>query len=225
LEAKILIVEDEIRSAKWMQTYLERAGFITIVAHDGQTGLSIARSEKPDLILLDLMLPVLSGSELCRILRLDSDVPIIMLTAKGSIDDRITGIEGGADDYIVKPFEPDEVVVRINAILRRTMGKMKKILNCGLISVDEECETVYIGKEIVLLSHTQFAILLFLLKNQGVVFTRGQIIEQVFNESFDAYERAIDTHIRRLRKLIHRNGFEPIKTVYGGGYKLVCNFR
>ncbi|MBI9107011.1 MAG: response regulator transcription factor [Spirochaetales bacterium] len=222
MNATILIVEDEARSAKWLKTYLERAGFCAEIAYDGQTGLNIARRINPDLILLDLMLPVLSGTEVCRILRKESDVPIIMLTARGSMEDRINGLDGGADDYIVKPFEPEEVIVRIKAVLRRTMGTMKKKLTCGPISIEEEKETVFIGEQPISLSHVQFAIFLVFIKNPGVVLTRGQIIEQAFDNDFDAYERAIDTHIRRLRKLIHRNGFEPIQTVYGGGYKLVC---
>jgi len=205
-----------------MKTYLERAGFNAAIAGDGQSGLNMARKLRPDLILLDLMLPVISGNELCGILRRESDVPIIMLTAKGSTEDRIQGINGGADDYIVKPFEPEEVIVRIKAVLRRTMGLMKKELTCGPIRVDEERESVHINDSQIQMSHAQFMIFSVFMNNPGVVLSRGQIIEQAFDGNFDAYERAIDTHIRRLRKLLHTDNFEPIRTVYGGGYKLVC---
>lgn len=222
MEANILIVEDEVRSAQWMKTYLERAGFSAEIAHDGQSGLNAARRIDPDLILLDLRLPVINGNEVCRILRRESDVPIIMLTAKGSKEDRIQGLDGGADDYIVKPFEPEEVIGRIKAVLRRTLGQMKRELTCGPIRVDEEKETVFIGQDLISMSHAQFAIFNVFIKHPDVVLTRRQIIEMAFENNFDAYERAIDTHIRRLRKLIHNEDFEPIQTVYGGGYKLVC---
>jgi len=208
-----------------MKTYLERAGFKAEIANDGQTGLNTARRIKPDLILLDLRLPLINGNELCRIIREESDVPIIMLTAKGGKEDKIHGLDGGADDYIVKPFEPEEVIGRIKAVLRRSMGQMKKEIICGPIRVDEERETVFIGQEQITMSHAQFAIFKVFIRHPEVVFTRRQIIELAFDDDFDAYERAIDTHIRRLRKLIHSAGFEPIQTVYGGGYKLVCASR
>ncbi len=223
METTILVVEDEVRSAHWLKIYLERAGFSAVIAPDGQTGLNMAREKNPDLVLLDLMLPKLSGTELCRILRKESDVPIIMLTAKGSKEDRIKGLDGGADDYIVKPFEPEEVIVRIKAVLRRTGKRVKTGLVCGPIQLDEETETVLIDGIPTLLTHAQFAVFAVLIRNSGIVLTRRRIIELAFDNDFDGYERAIDTHIRRLRKLIHSNGFKPIQTVYGGGYKLVCN--
>lgn len=206
-----------------MKTYLEIADFHTEVAYDGQTGLNIFRKQKPDLILLDIMLPLIDGNELCRIIRKESDVPIIMLTAKGSSEDKITGLNGGADDYIVKPFEPEEVILRINAVLKRSMGLLRRELYCGRLRINEQEESVYVDDKQMLLTHAQFSILSVFANNPGVVLSRRQIIEQAFNEDFDAYERAIDTHIRRLRKIFHRSDFHPIKTVYGGGYKMVCS--
>ena len=222
MNAKILVIEDESRSAYWLKTYLEREGFEAGIANDGQTGLRMARSSDFDLILLDLMLPLINGSEICRILRKESDIPIIMITARGSREDRISGLDGGADDYIVKPYDPEEVIVRIKAVLRRTTGTMKSEISCGRLRVNLEKESVAVDGDSVPLSHAQFAIFSVLVKNPGAVLTRRQIIEKAFDDDFEAYERAIDTHIKRLRKLIHREGFEPIRTVYGGGYKLVC---
>lgn len=222
MDAKILIIEDEVRSAQWMKTYLERAGFSAVMAHDGQDGLDTARRINPDLILLDLMLPRISGNEVCRRLRLESSVPIIMLTAKGGKEDRLNGFDGGADDYIVKPFDPEEVIVRIKAVLRRTSSFVQKKMACGIITVDLDKETVHIGDELVAMSHNQFVILAVFMGHPDAVLTRRQIIELAFDNDFDAYDRAIDTHIRRLRRLINRDGFKPIQTVYGGGYKLVC---
>ena len=222
MKASILIVEDEIRSAKWLKTYVERAGFTAETAFDGLTGLKMARSDVFDLILLDIMLPRLNGDELCRILRKESDIPVIMLTARGSREDKINGIDGGADDYIVKPFEPEEVIVRIKAVLRRTRGQVKSLITCGKINVEVDKEAVFMDGEQVHMSHAQFQVLMVFMRNPDTVLSRRQIIERAFNNDFDAYERAVDTHIRRIRKLLHRGGFEPIRTVYGGGYKLTC---
>ena len=205
-----------------MKMYLEKAGFRADTACDGQSGLNKARRLKPDLILLDLMLPVMSGSEVCRILRAESDVPIIMLTARGGMEDRISGLDGGADDYIVKPFEPEEVIVRIKAVLRRTMGSMRRIISCGPFRIDEQREAVYLNERQIILSHAQFTIFSVFMRHPDTVLSRSRIIELAFDNDFDAGERAIDTHIRRLRKLIHSKGFNPIETVYGGGYRLVC---
>ena len=222
MEASILLIEDEKRSALLMQKYLERAGFRVNTAFDGQSGLNLARKNKPDLILLDLMLPVISGTEICLILRKETDVPIIMLTAKGSREDKISGLDCGADDYIVKPYDPDEVIGRIKAVLRRSKGQLSSRITCGRLSIDQEKEEVFLDGEQIAISHAQFSVLSVFMRNQEIVLSRGQIIEEAFSSDFDAYERAVDTHIRRLRKMIHRDGFEPIKTVYGGGYKLIC---
>ncbi|MDA3811951.1 MAG: response regulator transcription factor [Spirochaetaceae bacterium] len=218
----VLIIEDELRTAEWIKIYLERAGFTADIANNGQDGLLKARSMKPDLILLDLMLPRLNGMELCRILRRESDVPIIMLTARGAKEDRIDGFDEGADDYIVKPFDPDELVVRVKAVLRRSKGEIQNILTCGMLSLDESARQVSLNGKNIKLSKAQFDILITFMRHPNILLTRNQLIEQAFNNDFDAFDRAIDTHIRRLRKLIHIADFQPIQTIYGAGYKLVC---
>lgn len=222
MDVKILVVEDEVRSAQWLKVYLEKTGYRVELAFDGQAGLDAARKNSPDLIILDLMLPKISGSEVCRILRAESDVPVIMLTAKGSREDRIEGFSDGADDYIVKPFDVDEVIARVRAVLRRAVPDTDLILSCGRLSVDIKKELVFVDGAGVKLSHAQFLILTAFMRNQDAVLSRIQLIELAFDQDFDSYERSIDTHIRRLRRLINREGFEPIQTVYGGGYRLTC---
>ena len=222
MDVKILVIEDEVRSAKWLKVYLKNAGYSVELAYDGTSGLKAARTVAPDLIILDLMLPGLSGSEICRIIRNESDVPVIMLTAKGSREDRIDGFTYGADDYIVKPFDVDEVIARVKAVLRRSAGTADHCAKCGRLSLDFKKELVLIDDVEVKISHTQFLILSSFMRNQDAVLSRKQLIELSFDQDFDAYERSIDTHIKRLRKQIHREGFEPIQTVYGGGYRLTC---
>ena len=222
LDVKILVIEDEVRSAKWLKVYLEQAGYKVELAFDGPSGLNAARTVSPDLIILDLMLPGISGSEICRLMRNESDIPVIMLTAKGSREDRVEGFSDGADDYIVKPFDVDEVIARVKAVLRRSVKTTDYPANCGRLSLDYKTERVFIDGVEVQVSHTQFLILSAFMRNQDAVLSRQQLIELSFDRDFDAYERSIDTHIKRLRKRIHREGFEPIQTVYGGGYRLKC---
>jgi DNA-binding response OmpR family regulator len=218
----VLIIEDDKRIADWVKIYFERAGFSVEIAHDGQTGLDRARALNPDLIILDLMLPGMDGMEVCQILRLESDVPIIMLTAKGSQHDRVHGLERGADDYIVKPFDPDELVARAKAVLRRYSGRVQPILTCGNLILDQTTRNVRFEDRLIDLSQAQFAVLAALMRHTNQVLTRNQLIALAFNNDFVGSDRAIDTHIRRLRKLIHQADFQPIQTVYGAGYKFVC---
>ena len=222
MTGNILIIEDEQRIAQWIQIYLSRAEFKSEIAYDGKEGLRLARSLNPDLIILDLMLPQLAGTEICRILRQESDVPIIMLTSKSSKADRIRGLDGGADDYIVKPFDADEMVVRVKAVLRRYRGEVQRILSCGMLSLDETSREFRLDGQPVTLSKAQFDLLSVFMHHPNMILTRNQLIEQAFDNNFEAYDRAIDTHIRRLRKRIHKDNFNPIQTVYGSGYKLVC---
>jgi len=222
LSRPILIIEDDSSSAKWVEIYLKRAGYSALLAYDGITGLKMAREENPALILLDLMLPGLSGEEICRQLRNESDVPIIMLTAKGSKSDKIGGLDGGADDYIVKPFDPDELIVRIKSVLRRYKGHVRKIINCGQLRMDTDTMELSVDGETISLSKAQYAIMVVFMNHPNIVLTRYQLIEQAFDNDFESFDRAIDSHIRRLRKLIHRVNFEPLKTIYGTGYRLEC---
>ncbi|MEM8862503.1 MAG: response regulator transcription factor [Chloroflexota bacterium] len=217
----ILIIEDETRIAHWVKTYFERAGYYAQVSHDGREGLGLAKSIGPDLIVLDLMLPSMDGTEICRRIRQDSDVPIIMLTAKGTQPDRINGLDIGADDYIVKPFDPEEVVARAKAVLRRVKGKVVQTLTIGPLELNEESQHALIHGEAINLSQAQIALLAAFMRHTNQVLSRDQLIALAFNNDFDGFDRAIDTHIKRLRKQIHVEGFEPIQTVYGAGYKFV----
>ena len=217
----ILIVEDEVRIANWIKIFFERAGFVAEVANDGETGLNLARSLAPELIVLDLMLPHVNGMEFCRIIRRESDVPIIMLTAREAHVDRIRGLERGADDYIVKPFDPEEVVARARAVLRRVKNKVQQVMTSGNITVDVATRQVTVNERAIKLSHSQFALLTVFMRHPNQVLTRDQLIVLAFNNDFDGFDRAIDNHVLRLRKQIAVEGHQLIQTIYGAGYKFV----
>ena len=217
----ILIVEDDTTIANWLRVFLEEEGFTVEVANDGRAGLNLARSLAPDLIVLDLMLPLLDGMELCRILRRESDVPIIMLTARAGLADRTRGLDTGADDYVVKPFDPEEVVARARAVLRRVHDKVQQRLSCGPITIDETTRRVTVDEKPVNLSRTLYLLLATFMRHPNQVLTRDQLIALAFDDDFDAYDRSIDNYIFRLRKQIAADGFQPIQTVYGSGYRLV----
>ena len=218
----VLIIEDDTRIANWVKVYFERAGFSAEVAHDGEAGLAQARDLAPDLIILDLMLPRLDGVELCRILRRESDVPIIMLTAREAPAERIIGLDSGADDYVVKPFDPDEVIARAHALLRRVKDRVQQVLAHGNITLNETNGTVTVDEEPVPLSRMQMALLSTFMRHPNRVLTRDQLISLTFDDEFDGFDRAIDSQVARLRKQINRSGREPIQTVYGAGYRFVA---
>jgi len=219
MSGKVLIIEDDARIARWVKVYFERAGFSAEVAHDGRAGLDLARDLAPDLIILDLMLPRLDGVELCNILRRESDVPIIMLTARETPAERVIGLETGADDYIVKPFDPDEVIARAEAVLRRAKGRVQQVLTCGNITLNESTRSVTVNEHPVTLSQAQFALLATFMRHPNQVLTRDQLISLAFDDEFHGFDRAIDSQISRLRRRISRDGAQPIQTVYGAGYK------
>ena len=221
MSQSILIIEDDRRIATWIKVYFERAGFSAAVAFDGQSGLAAARELAPDLIILDLMLPRLSGIEVCKILRRESDIPIIMLTAKEAHSDRIKGLDSGADDYIVKPFNPDEVVARAKAVLRRVNSEVQQVLTCGAISLNSSTKSVTVNEQAVALSQTQFALLATFMRHPNQVLSRDQLISLALDNDFDGFDRAIDNHILRLRKQLANEGHQPIQTVYGAGYRFV----
>ncbi len=223
MSAKVLIVEDDTRIANWVKVYFERAGFTAVVTYDGESGLTLARKLTPDLIILDLMLPRLGGVELCRILRRESDVPIIMLTARETPAERVLGLGSGADDYIVKPFHPEEIIARADAVLRRAKGEVRQLLRCGNITFDESTRSVTVDDEPVELSQAQIALLATFMRHPNQVLTRHQLIALAFSHDFQGLERAVDSQIARLRKRISRNGSQPIETVYGAGYRLVVD--
>ena len=221
MSGTVLIIEDDARIANWVKVYFERAGFSVEVAHDGKHGLALARDLAPDLIILDLMLPRLGGVELCRILRRESDVPIIMLTAREAHAERIIGLDSGADDYIVKPFDPEEVIARADAVLRRVKGRVQQVLTRGNIMLNETTRSVTVNEEPVVLSQAQIALLSTFMRHPNQVLTRDQLISLTIDHGFDGFDRAIDSQIARLRKQINRDGKQPIQTVYGAGYRFV----
>ena len=221
----VLIIEDEKRIAHWVREYFTQEGFRALIVSDGLRGLSMADEENPDLIILDIMLPGMDGMEVCRSLRRQSDVPIIMLTARGKETDRILGLELGADDYIVKPFSPGELVARARAVLRRVHGEAsqeEKIIH-GNISLDVAFHTCTVDEKNVELSRIQFSLLESFMRNSGRVLSRQQLLESAFDGDYSGYERTVDVHIRRLRKKVERNPANPehILTVFGVGYKFV----
>lgn len=217
----ILIVEDDTTIAGWLKLFLEQEGFAVETAHDGAAGLNLARSLAPDLIILDLMLPRLDGMELCRTLRRESDVPIIMLTARAALADRTRGLDSGADDYVVKPFDPEEVAARAKAVLRRVHDKVQQRLSHGRITIDETTRRVTVDEKPVDLSRTLYLLLAAFMRHPDQVLSRDQLIALAFDDDFDAYDRSIDNHVFRLRKQIAADGFQPIQTVYGSGYRFV----
>ena len=221
MRGTVLIIEDDTRIANWVKVYFERAGFSAEVTHDGESGLELARSLLPDLIILDLMLPRLDGVELCRILRRESDVPLIMLTAREARDDRIIGLESGADDYIVKPFAPEEVIARADAVLRRVKGRVQRVITHNNITLNETTRSVTVDGEPVPLSQAQIELLSAFMRHPNQVLTRDQLIELAFDNDFEGFDRAIDNQIARLRKQISQGRNRPIETVYGAGYRFV----
>lgn len=225
MSGTVLIIEDDRRIADWIKVYFERAGYSAEVTHDGESGLDLARMLTPDLIILDLMLPRLDGVVLCRILRRESNVPIIMLTAREAPSERIMGLDSGADDYIVKPFDPGEVIARADAVLRRAKGSVQHVLTRDNISLNETAGSVTVDGESVALSQAQIALLSTFMRHPNQVLTRDQLISLTFNHEFHGFDRAIDSHVARLRKQINRDGKQPIQTVYGTGYKFVVENR
>ena len=221
MRRSVLIVEDEPRIAHWLQVRFEREGYRAEVAHDGRTGLALARAGRPDLIVLDLMLPRLDGMQVCRILRRESGVPIIMLTARETHEDRIAGLDSGADDYVVKPFDADEVVARAKAVLRRVEDTVQQVLTCGGITIDETTHRVTVEGREIELSSAQFALLAAFMRHPHQVLSRDRLIGLAFGTDFDGYERAVDNHIMRLRKELGAASRQPIQTVYGAGYRFV----
>lgn len=217
----ILIIEDEVRIANWLKVFFEDEGFTAEVIHDGEAGLHLARTLMPNLIVLDLMLPNLDGMEVCRILRSESAVPIIMLTAREAHSDRIRGLESGADDYVVKPFDPEEVVARAKAVLRRVTDQVQRVLKQGPLVVDETIHHVTLNGNPVKLSNAQFALLAVFMRHPNQLLTRDQLITLAFDSDFEGFDRSVDNHVLRLRKQISLGEYRPIETVYGAGYKFV----
>jgi len=219
---KILIIDDEAKIVEICQDYLKAAGFLVITSLDGQGGLDKARKEKPDLILLDLMLPGMDGLDICREFRKEANPPIIMLTARVEETDKLIGLELGADDYITKPFSPREMVARVRTVLRRAQGDpAAEVIRAGILTLDRNRFIVMIGQKEITLTPTEFEILATLASQPGRIFSRSQLLMAVRGVAFESYERAIDSHIRNLRRKLEadESGFEWIVTIHGVGYK------
>lgn len=222
-KVKILVIEDERKISEIVSSYLVRDGHEVTVASTGKEGL-IALKAQPDLVILDLMLPDMDGADICEAVRRDSDVPIIMLTARSSEEERIEGLGIGADDYVVKPFSPRELVARVNALLRRTKKRNPMLsFNGGTLVINTETAEVQVGGKRVELTSTEYRILLSLAQRQGGVLSREQLINVVQGYDFEGYDRIIDAHIKNLRHKIDPDVRHPvfIKTVYGMGYKFI----
>jgi DNA-binding response OmpR family regulator len=225
--AKILIVDDDPKVVATLIRYAESAGWATLSTGDGLSALRLARAEQPDLLVLDRMLPELDGASVCRLLREDSSVPIIMLTAHSTEDDRLEGLDIGADDYVVKPFSPRELVARIRAVLRRSAAALatsdgrQQVILAGEVEIDEVGHRVHVRGDPVSLTATEFALLRVLATARGRAFTRAELVARVFGWDHEGDERGIDVHIKNLRRKIERDRDDPrlICTVFGIGYR------
>lgn len=217
----ILVVDDEPKIVRLARDYLEKNNFRVVTAGDGQSALATARREKPDLIILDLMIPVIDGREVCKILRKESDVPIIMLTALAEEIDQVTGLEIGADDYITKPFSPRALIARVRALLRRVTGaiKLPNVIRVGRLEIDAEKYSVAYQGNPIKLTPNEFRLLQLLAGHAGNILTREQILENLHGVS-NSFDRSIDSHIKNLRKKLEQASNQMlIETVYGIGYR------
>ncbi len=222
---RILVVDDELKIAQIARDYLEHAGFQVQMAGDGQAALAAWQAERPDLVVLDLGLPRLDGLDVAREIRRTADTPIIMLTARGDESDKLVGLELGADDYIVKPFSPKELVARVRAVLRRVEQPTttKGMLRAGDLELDPDRLRVTRAGDVIDLTATEFQLLAALAAQPGRVFTRAQLLDAVQGVAFESYERAIDSHVKNIRRKLEPDPRRPryVLTVYGVGYKLV----
>jgi DNA-binding response OmpR family regulator len=221
---QILIIEDEPQIVRTLRLYMEQAGYSTAAIYDGSQAIPAFRQEKPDLVLLDLNLPGQDGIDICHALRRESAVPIIMVTARSDEADRLIGLELGADDYVVKPFSPREVVARVRAVLRRVSGPMADmdVIRAGELLVDTAAYRAYYAGQPLSLTQSEFEILLALARHEGHVLSRSQLLEETQGIAYEGYERSIDQHMKNLRRKLKKAGGDSslIQTVYGVGYRL-----
>jgi len=224
---KIVVIDDEASVQEVVRGYLEKDGYMVYVAGNGRDGLALAERTKPGLVVLDLMLPDVSGEEICREIRSRSDVPILMLTAKASEDERVGGLALGADDYLTKPFSPRELVARVRAVLRRTQGTeipLVEVLSFddGALEIDTVQHEVRHDGEFVELTPNEYRLLVTLARYPGRVYSRFELINHVQGYDFEGYERTIDAHVKNLRKKIEPDSKHPryVETVFGVGYRL-----
>jgi two-component system alkaline phosphatase synthesis response regulator PhoP len=221
----ILVVDDEAEIVRLVRAYLEQAGYRVVTASDGQEALFVARHEKPDLVVLDLLMPRMDGLEFTRRVRREREVPIIMLTARAEETDRIVGLELGADDYVTKPFSPRELVARVRAVLRRVRPEIDRspVLRAGPIVLDRNSHSVTFAARVVDLTPTEFSILEKMLTTPGRAFTRSELLEAAQGIAFEAYERTVDAHVKNMRRKLEPDPAHPrhILTVRGVGYRLM----
>ncbi|MDO9333983.1 MAG: response regulator transcription factor [Dehalococcoidales bacterium] len=222
---KILVVDDDVKTVELVKLYLNRDGYKVLTAYDGTEALNLARQSHPDLIVLDLMLPGCDGLEICRILKNESDVPIIMLTARTTEDDKLAGLNLGADDYVTKPFSPRELAARVRVILRRlpeeTLQRGPAEIKRGELTLNFLNREASIAGRALQLTPIEFKLLGVLAREPGRVFSREQLIEMVFGYDFEGFDRTVDVHILNLRRKLEPDPSRPryIKTAYGAGYK------
>jgi DNA-binding response OmpR family regulator len=219
----ILVVDDEQRLVSVVKAYLEQEGFRVVTASNGRDAIHVARQEKPDLIILDIMMPEMDGYEFLRTHHKERDTPVIMLTAKVADDEKVIGLELGADDYVTKPFKPRELIARVRAVLRR-VGKTEpvaEILRVGEITLDRDSHTVKVKDQFVNLTPSEFDLLAALMSSPGRAFSRLDLLDRLQGTAYEGYERTIDVHIKNLRAKIEEDAREPhyVETVYGVGYR------
>jgi DNA-binding response OmpR family regulator len=232
MNKKVVVIDDEISVQEVVRGYLEKDGYLVYVAGNGKDGLAIAERTKPGLVVLDLMLPDIAGEEICREIRSRSDVPILMLTAKASENERIDGLGLGADDYLTKPFSPRELVARVRAILRRSQGAETPLVETlsfdgGSLEIDTVQHDVRREGETVDLTPNEYKLLVTLARYPGRVYSRFELINHVQGYEFEGYERTIDAHVKNLRKKIEADPKHPryVETVFGAGYRLAKHSR
>ncbi|UCD10071.1 MAG: response regulator transcription factor [Dehalococcoidales bacterium] len=221
---RVLVVDDDEKTVELVKLYLNRDGYRVDTAYNGLDALELARNNHPDLIVLDLMLPGMDGLEVCRTLRQESDVPIIMLTARSTDQDKLTGLEIGADDYVTKPFSPRELAARVRVVLRRMPGERgPDVITHGNLIVDFLKHEASIDGKRIPLTEIEFKLLGTLIREPGRVFSRAEIIDKALGYGFEGFDRTIDVHILNIRRKMEDDPTKPryIKTVYGAGYKLI----
>jgi DNA-binding response OmpR family regulator len=230
MATRVLVVDDEPKIVEMVRLYLERDGHKVLVAGDGVSALETFRRERPDLVVLDLMLPGIDGLDVCRAIRRESQVPIVMLTAKAAEVDKLIGLELGADDYLTKPFSPRELAARVRAVLRRSAprpAEEPERLEAGGLVIDARRHEVSCDGEVLALTPTEFRLLWALAREPGRVFTRDQLLDLALQETYEAYQRTVDAHVKNLRQKLRRASGSrrcAVVTVHGVGYKLIEDF-
>jgi DNA-binding response OmpR family regulator len=221
----ILVVDDDPKITRLARDYLEKNGMRVLTAGDGLSALAVTRREKPDLLVLDLLLPKMDGWEVCRLVRRESDVPIIMLTARAEESDQVAGLELGADEYVIKPFSPAALVARVRALLRRSQGRLaaSPILRFARLEIEPTAHRVLLDGQELHLTPSEFKLLVVLAENAGQTLTRQQLLDHLYGGTASAFDRSVDSHIKNIRRKLETDPTRPhfIETVYGVGYRFI----